>query len=358
MDRLNRRVMIGGTLGLIATISNRSTVVHAQPGRSGTTETPEAQVPSLDSPTDLGSTGGGRSEAYGINDNGIIVGWSYNVDDDPHGFVWDGVSMQELGTLGGQESEAVGINISGLIVGSTIASDEHRYAVIFDGENIISLGTLGGTSSSATAVNDAGLICGYGRDANDAMRAFVYANGTMTALAVFPAMRGDSRATAINADGLIAGWCTNASGKARPVVWTDGVIRDLAPNSPSEGGAAGINRLGQVAGSVVLPTGGMQAVLWEPDGGRVDLPAEAGFTSEATGINDAGVIIGQLIDANGGSHAVVWRNGEIERLPTLGGPRSTAWAINNVGQIVGSSRTGPDDEDGSTSHAVLWNGFA
>jgi probable HAF family extracellular repeat protein len=41
-------------------------------------------------------------------------------------------------------------------------------------------------------------------------------------------------------------------------------------------------------------------------------------------------------------------------LDSLGGPRSTANAINNLGQVVGAART----SDGFADHAVVWNGAA
>ena len=52
---------------------------------------------------DLGTLGGDYSDAYGINDAGQVVGWSYTAEGFGHAFITaaDGMGMRDLGTLGG-----------------------------------------------------------------------------------------------------------------------------------------------------------------------------------------------------------------------------------------------------------------
>jgi probable HAF family extracellular repeat protein len=55
---------------------------------------------------DLGTLGGGRSEASGVSaDGAVVVGWAYNAAGQERAFRWtvDG-GMQDLGTLGGDWS--------------------------------------------------------------------------------------------------------------------------------------------------------------------------------------------------------------------------------------------------------------
>lgn len=354
MGTLNRRRVITSALaagGIL--LSNHPAI--AQRGPSGqTTVTPVTQTGN--GPIDLGTTGGDLSEAVAISRSGAyIAGWSYNANEDPRGFLWDGTTMIELGSLGGQESEGNGVNSSGLVVGSAVSSDENRYAVQFDGPTAVSLGTIGGSRSRASGVNDDGLIVGHSSDEQDNDQAVMVVDGQMTALSAFPSTQPQARAFAVNAAGVIVGLSINASGKARAVRWSiGGGIQDIAPMMQDEGVAVALNDAGQIVGQVMSASGTAQAVLWQPDGAMVTLPSEPDYASEATGISESGIVCGNLLDGNGHRVAVRWVDGVLERLPTLGGPRSIAYAISADGTIVGSSRTGPDDDEASASHATVW----
>jgi len=78
--------------------------------------------------------------------------------------------------------------------------------------------------------------------------------------------------------------------------------------------------------------------LWQ-NGVMTDLGILSGGSwSSAYGINNNGQIVGSGDDASGYSHAVLWQNGKITNLGTLpGGSWSSASGINDNGQIVGSS---------------------
>jgi probable HAF family extracellular repeat protein len=51
--------------------------------------------------TDLGTLGGGSSEASAINSRGEVVGWSKTGAGQTHGFVYRAGGMVDLGTLAG-----------------------------------------------------------------------------------------------------------------------------------------------------------------------------------------------------------------------------------------------------------------
>lgn len=354
MNMLNRRQVVSGSLALGALLSNgRASFAQRGPGRQNAS-TPVA-TPG-DGPLDLGTTGGTSSAAFGISGSGIyVVGISNNADEDPRGFLWDGSTMLELESLGGQESEANAVNNSGLVVGSAIAGDEHRYAATFQGPVATSLGTLGGTRSRALWVNDDGLIVGESTDANEHELAFLFADGQMIGLPALPSTNPEAAALAVNISGQIVGYSVNASGKFRAVRWIGGgPAKDIAPMWQGEAMATAINDAGQIAGHVLVGGGVVQAAIWQPDGSQVLLPTEEGMSCEATGISGAGTVSGNLIDADGHRFAVRWVNETLERLPTLGGSQSNAYGISADGTIAGSSRTGPDDDESATSHAVLW----
>src|SRR5215831_21011728 len=71
----------------------------------------------------------------------------------------------------------------------------------------------------------------------------------------------------------------------------------------------------------------------------------------ADGINDLGQAVGYSGSCSAAKHAVMWQNGTAFPLPDLGIARSNrAFAINNLGQIVGRVRSA----DGATFVAALW----
>ena len=82
-----------------------------------------------------------------------------------------------------------------------------------------------------------------------------------------------------------------------------------------------------------------------------DLGALPGGISSAEALNNRGQIVGSNSSvASGEVHAILWEDGQIIDLGTLpGGTRSSAQAINDRGQIVGGSITASGG-----FNAVLW----
>jgi len=77
------------------------------------------------------------------------------------------------------------------------------------------------------------------------------------------------------------------------------------------------------------------------------LPSLGGPGSLAFGINDAGEVVGEAELADGTVHAVWWVGGVPTDLGAIDG-NSSAWSINNSGQIVGWSQRA-----GEPPHAVV-----
>jgi probable HAF family extracellular repeat protein len=69
----------------------------------------------------------------------------------------------------------------------------------------------------------------------------------------------------------------------------------------------------------------------------VDLGTLGGVSAEASAINNSGQIIGTSTTASGHRRAFLWHDGIMTHLGTLGGNESVAHAINRRGQIIGSS---------------------
>jgi probable HAF family extracellular repeat protein len=67
--------------------------------------------------TDLGTLGGNRSSAYGVNNRGQVVGVAETAAGEMHAFLWNSGTMADLGTLGGRTSYAYRIDDNGTVVG-------------------------------------------------------------------------------------------------------------------------------------------------------------------------------------------------------------------------------------------------
>src|SRR3974390_1069436 len=100
--------------------------------------------------TNLGTLGGARSYAAGLNDSERVVGYSLNASGLDHAFLWtpggtDGVpgnvQMKDLGTLGGNSSEAYAINQSGQITGFA-QNTKNDHAFGYSGGVMTDIGAL------------------------------------------------------------------------------------------------------------------------------------------------------------------------------------------------------------------------
>ncbi|SFN67271.1 HAF repeat-containing PEP-CTERM protein [Nitrosospira briensis] len=114
---------------------------------------------------DLGALGDYYSEAGGINDSGQVVGVSLSADIFG-AFITgpDGEGMRALGNLalGGAFTIVADINDSGQVAGSSYTTDSAYHAFITgpDGMGMSDLGTLGGHNSYAYDINNAGQVVG------------------------------------------------------------------------------------------------------------------------------------------------------------------------------------------------------
>jgi probable HAF family extracellular repeat protein len=187
--------------------------------------------------------------AFGINDQGQVVGYSGTCTLANHAVVWENntpIPLPDLGVEG--LSLAWAINDQGQIVGEVLRPDGATdYAVLWQNGEITNLKTLPGDFGSlASGINSKGQVVGSTWDSNfNWSHAFIYQNGVMTDLnTLLPASSNlfATMANKINDRGQISGMATVLTGPdagnihaflATPVHQSMGKsVAEVAPTHP------------------------------------------------------------------------------------------------------------------------------
>jgi probable HAF family extracellular repeat protein len=189
--------------------------------------------------TDLGTLGGGNySSAYGISGSGDLVVGSYNNSDGYYrAFKYQNNLMEDVGTLGGSGATATNVSYDGSVIigGSSLVGDSESHAFKYtEEEGLVDLGTLGGDDSYATSLSYSGkVIVGYSDLASNlSWRGFKYTEeGGMVDLGTLGGSQ--SFAAAVSHDGsVITGWA-DVAGDAEThafIIRSDAVDQGAGPN--------------------------------------------------------------------------------------------------------------------------------
>ena len=259
----------------------------------------------------------------------------------------DRYKIISLPTPAGFDSAALGLNDNGSVVGYSFQGDQYQ-AFLYSQSNgsPTDVGSLGGQMNAACAINSSDQVVGYSQDANGNLSAFIYTkDGGIKALG---SLDGgvSSEAFGINNSGQIVGDSQNATDDHRPALFDGGGVKDLnvgvAQNSNAFRTAYAINDAGQVAGRTDTDQGAIHAfVLASPGGDLKDIGTLGGTNSEALAINKSGEAVGDAETSNGTPHAFLYRKGSTRDLGTLPGfdTASFARAINDQGEVVGDSES-------------------
>jgi probable HAF family extracellular repeat protein len=284
---------------------------------------------------DLGALGGGTSGGAGINQNGVVAGWSLTSSGSYQGFFNSGGAIQGLGSLsGGIGNAASAINGAGQIAGTTYTADGGSVATVWNSGTPTSLGTLGGYISYATGINASGAVTGLATDSAGNAQAFLYRNGAMTTLTAGTWASGYG----VNATGSVVGTVESTPGHFQAFIWTPGSGLTTLGSGVSHG--MGINNAGRVVGSAVGASGYTRA-FYSDGTGLNQIGTLGGGNSYAYGVNGFGDIVGYSDTATGGTAGFLWSNGVLYDLNALVGLNrgwmiTEAYGINDKGQITGT----------------------
>jgi probable HAF family extracellular repeat protein len=127
--------------------------------------------------------------------------------------------------------------------------------------------------------------------------------------------------------------CPRNLARRSPIAYARTRQRQAKPISPT----LDINNSGQIVGDVSDAQSKTHGILYS-NGQFTDIGGFVGNFSIAVAINESGQIVGSSnLPGNGAGHAFRYSNGSMQDLGTLGGTSSSAADINAPGQVVGSS---------------------
>jgi probable HAF family extracellular repeat protein len=235
----------------------------------------------------LPSLGGDNSQAYWVNNQGRVVGFAENRNEEAEGrcatafqrfdfeaVIWEpNGDVRELPPLPGDTvGFAWGINDRGQAVGSSglcantslpPLPPNGAHAVLWERDGSpTDLGNLGGTSNVASSINNRGDVVGTSQSSKDGnIHAFLWTKktGKMQDLGTFPGAIATIAPCChtINNSGEVVGFSIDANFNTRALLWKDKALTDLnsliSKDSPWYLQAAeSINDAGEIAGYGVI----------------------------------------------------------------------------------------------------------
>lgn len=249
----------------------------------------------------------GESYPQGMDDDGVVVGYAGGAaDGHRHPVLWDAAGrVVDLGLpQDAYDAVAYGINNQGVVVGWGSFNDGVVHALLWDRTGrMIELPRIDNQVTSwASGITDDGLIIGnIGRNPDGYHLArWMYRDSAVSAPQIVdqPAYTTGMSRTGI---GIAAA--------ANSLRWDrSGRVTELRPFTGDEGSEpSDVNDAGIVVGYSTATNTPLRAVWWDRTGTSHEFPSPApGATLSVSALNDAGAMVGSAQFATG-QHATIWR---------------------------------------------------
>jgi probable HAF family extracellular repeat protein len=258
-------------------------------------------------------------------------------------FAQNRYQITRIPTAHGANGAALGINNQGEVVGYSFqGEDYHAFLYSSSDGSLTDVGSFGGKINAACAINDAGQVTGYSQDENGNFMAFAFSRNHPIAPLGTLEGASTSEAFGINKSGAVVGDSQSGTQNHHPVLFANGSVQDLGLGSSKEPDALetayAVNDAGQIVGRHSAPNDAFHAFVFV-NGNTTDLRTLGGANGEALAINKNGLVVGDSDTSDGPAHAFVFDHSQLKDLGTLPGFENASYArgINNSGDIVGES---------------------
>lgn len=245
----------------------------------------------------------GRTQAWGINNRGAVVGYAAHVD----------MGFRQVGFLALRDF-------------------------------LTDIDSPGSILTTAIGINDRGQVVGYLADSTPSLRGYVLSRGTFELIAVPD--DGSVEPQDINNRGQVVGLFSAQNFGYRGFLLSRGEFTTIEVPNSSETVAHGINDGGQIVGHFVEGDGsGMHGfVLSKGTFTTIDVPGSS--KTVANGINDKGQIVGMYVDAAFVEHGFLLWNGKFTTIDIPDSVTTNVNGINDRGLIVGHYLSENDETHG------------